>query len=442
MSVGSIQKVANVFNPAGFANFAWGATAYQDYVPGDVEHFKACKVIEWIVSDLPEAIKALQGSDFKECPNKSLHQQMSKGCLVEHFKHSACIPDYHFHADGGISLNLYTMSVLPRAWSISHHSQSVTVHLYSTHMAGRESSLQGVRMFKLHHFIETRLIALARTICSREPEELRVAQREDLDYYTRQIIKSYPWEDLKSGLDRRYLHTGLGIVEIAVSEHKIQDACKQIHELYRSSLHPCDSGNSCYLQPLPAHHFHLKEDKPGSVETSISLHRMPTLFTGLPTQIPNNAKPESSNYVLVTDDRLPNSSGSDARGSSEDHNDTLRVGRTQSTAKVLTLARHTESLILRLCLNIDTDSASVFFKAIEDILLRDLGNGNAYYEEYMRKQKSDWKQERSIQEQYTRQNIIRWVQRKKYVQMKLCKKPNQRKPPSNKSSASLNEGNE
>ncbi|KAE8405955.1 hypothetical protein BDV37DRAFT_281204 [Aspergillus pseudonomiae] len=185
---------------------------------------------------------------------------------------------------------------------------------------------------------------------------------------------------------------------------------------------------------------------------------MPTLFTGLPTQIPNNAKPESSNYVLVTDDRLPNSSGSDARSSSEDHNDTLRVGRTQSTAKVLTLARHTESLILRLCLNIDTDSASVFFKAIEDIvnyygenadntatwdqLLRDLGNGNAYYEEYMRKQKSDWKQERSIQEQYTRQNIIRWVQRKKYVQMKLCKKPNQRKPPSNKSSASLNEGNE
>ena len=44
MSVGSIQKVADVFNPAGFANFAWGATAYQDYVPGDVEHFKACKV--------------------------------------------------------------------------------------------------------------------------------------------------------------------------------------------------------------------------------------------------------------------------------------------------------------------------------------------------------------------------------------------------------------
>ncbi|KAB8220085.1 hypothetical protein BDV33DRAFT_203805 [Aspergillus novoparasiticus] len=97
-------------------------------------------------------------------------------------------------------------------------------------------------------------------------------------------------------------------------------------------------------------------------------------------------------------------SGNYGRSSS---GDTLCVNREESTARVLALARHTKSLILRLCLNIETQFAPALFDAIEEMityydenadntdiwnqLLCDLNAKNDGYGEYLRRQMSDRK---------------------------------------------------
>ena len=198
--------------------------------------------------------------------------------------------------------------------------------------------------------------------------------------------------------------TKQGVVEIAVSEHKIDDACKHICAKYFVSQ--CgDAG--CYPEPRPDYHFHVKEHRPDSEWTIVSLHKITTVLTDLPTQIPNIPKPGDSNYILVTDTRLPKYSGD---GSSGNCQRTLGVNKGKSTARILTLARHTESLILRLCLNFDTDNAPVLFKAIEEIvdyygentqrtdiwkqLLCDLDDKNDNYGDYLIRQRNEWKHER------------------------------------------------
>ncbi|KAE8137747.1 hypothetical protein BDV38DRAFT_282680 [Aspergillus pseudotamarii] len=121
-------------------------------------------------------------------------------------------------------------------------------------------------------------------------------------------------------------------------------------------------------------------------------------------------------------------------GSSGNHQRALCVSNVKRTAKVLTLARHIESLILRLCLNLDTDNAPTFFKAIEEIvghygenaqntdiwkqLLCDLDNKNNKYGEYLQKQKNEWKHERpnpQTWEDCPIRNLRRSAERQRYT---------------------------
>ncbi|PIG89423.1 hypothetical protein AARAC_003825 [Aspergillus arachidicola] len=184
---------------------------------------------------------------------------------------------------------------------------------------------------------------------------------------------------------------------------------------------------------------------------------MPIVFMDLPTQIPNNPDPGDPNYMLVTDRRLPKCSGNYARSSSSD---TLCVNREKSTARALPLARHTESLILWLCRNIEPQFAPALFDAIEEIityydenadnndiwnqLLRDLNTKNDGYGEYLRRQMSDWKQESCSDPQLLgkcqRENSKRWEERKTYTQQLRDKLVNDGKLTSNRDSGSLPEG--
>ncbi|QMW40792.1 hypothetical protein G4B11_004072 [Aspergillus flavus] len=243
---------------------------------------------------------------------------------------------------------------------------------------------------------------------------------------------------------------GPRIVEIAVSEHRIDSAFRHICAKY--SVAQCDNAECC-PEPQPDYHCHI-EDGSKSGETTISLHRMPTVLTDLDTEIPNNPNPGDSNYVLVTDERLPNCSSD---GSSGNHQGTLCVNR-KRTARILTLARHSESLILRLCLNLNRNNAPAFFTAIEQIvayygenaqytgiweqLLCDLDNKNDSYGKYLKKQKDDWKHEDLDPESWQDcaiRNCKRSTERMKYTQHLRDELVNDGKLPSDRNIDSFDE---
>lgn len=153
--------------------------------------------------DLDSATKALQDSGFEECPFGNLDEQWRKDCLVEHSKYVTYFPDHHLHAGGDVILNLYTNLVLSRTWPFPRPSVSSHLDIHYGYMVWGNLILYNVKILGLHQYIQSRLIALARTVFSHEDDN-PVEVGEYWDYYITKIIEKYSTRDLESGLDRKF----------------------------------------------------------------------------------------------------------------------------------------------------------------------------------------------------------------------------------------------